>query len=148
MHALPPPKALDLAAAPDYLRQAVERLRAAFGDNLVGVALYGSRARGDARPDSDVDLLMIAHGLPSNGRERERLLRDALHGISPNIDFSVYDRTPAEFETHFPSIYLDLGLDALVLYDPYGYLKLKLARICEIIQDAGLCTRVRTRRIG
>ncbi len=123
---------------PAYLCTAVERLRAAFGENLVGVALYGSRARGEARPDSDVDLLMIARDLPERANVRSQLLYAALRGISLDFDFSVYDRTPQEFETQFPSVYLDMGLDCIVLYDSEGYLRSKLARVREIIQDAGL----------
>jgi predicted nucleotidyltransferase len=30
-----------------------------FGDRLARVVLFGSRARGDARPDSDVDVLLV-----------------------------------------------------------------------------------------
>ncbi len=30
----------------------------AFGDRLKGVILFGSEARGDARPDSDIDVLV------------------------------------------------------------------------------------------
>ncbi|HMI81228.1 MAG TPA: nucleotidyltransferase domain-containing protein [Solirubrobacterales bacterium] len=42
------------------------RLRDALGDDLRGLWLYGSRARGTAHPESDVDLLVIADG----GRDR------------------------------------------------------------------------------
>ncbi len=37
-------------------------LAALYGDRLDRVVLYGSYARGDARPDSDVDLLVVLHG--------------------------------------------------------------------------------------
>ncbi len=35
------------------------RARQKFGDNLLRVALFGSKARGDAESDSDIDLLLI-----------------------------------------------------------------------------------------
>jgi predicted nucleotidyltransferase len=45
------------------LREILERLKAGleeiYGDRLKGVYLYGSRARGDARPDSDVDVAVV-----------------------------------------------------------------------------------------
>lgn len=33
-----------------------------YGERLAGVVLYGSQARGDAEPGSDVDLLVVLHG--------------------------------------------------------------------------------------
>lgn len=51
-------------------RQTVEhfasRLESELGNDLRALWLYGSRARGSAHPESDVDLLVIADG----GRER------------------------------------------------------------------------------
>ncbi|MBL7066017.1 MAG: nucleotidyltransferase domain-containing protein [Anaerolineae bacterium] len=42
------------------LKETVTRAHSLFGDDLVSVVLYGSRARGNARPDSDFDHLIIA----------------------------------------------------------------------------------------
>lgn len=36
-----------------------EHAQAFFGDTLHSVWMYGSRARGDNRPDSDLDLLLV-----------------------------------------------------------------------------------------
>jgi predicted nucleotidyltransferase len=45
-----------------FLDELVERLKAAFGeDGLLACCLFGSVARGEARPDSDLDLLVV-HG--------------------------------------------------------------------------------------
>lgn len=59
--------ALAAAALNERERRAIERivnlLESEFGDNLLAVWLYGSRARGErTHPDSDVDLLVIVAG--------------------------------------------------------------------------------------
>ena len=41
------------------LSEIKRRLQEAFGERLRGVVLYGSVARGDDRPDSDVDVLLL-----------------------------------------------------------------------------------------
>jgi len=49
----------------------VERLKTAFADNLWGVALFGSQARGDAAAGSDYDLFIVLEGLPNRPIERQ-----------------------------------------------------------------------------
>jgi predicted nucleotidyltransferase len=53
------------------------RFRAAldehYGDRLARVVLYGSRARGDARPDSDYDVAVFLKSLPDRWLELHRL---------------------------------------------------------------------------
>ena len=48
-----------------------QRLVATYGDRLRGVVLYGSEARGEARPDSDIDLLVLLEGAVDYGRDLE-----------------------------------------------------------------------------
>jgi predicted nucleotidyltransferase len=59
------------------------------------IILFGSQARGDARPDSDVDLLVVA---PVNGpkRDLEIQMRVALHNVRVPKDILVV--TPEEVE--------------------------------------------------
>jgi predicted nucleotidyltransferase len=44
------------------LRTLRQKLAQALGDQLEQVVLYGSRARGEARPDSDIDVLVVVRG--------------------------------------------------------------------------------------
>jgi predicted nucleotidyltransferase len=44
-----------------------------YGDRVERVVLFGSRARGDARPDSDYDIAVFLHDLPDRAREMNRL---------------------------------------------------------------------------
>ncbi len=52
--------------APEQVKQLLQEYRSALasdlGDRLRGVYLYGSHARGDARADSDVDVLCVVRG--------------------------------------------------------------------------------------
>lgn len=73
------------------LQDIVERLvEVAHPEKIV---LFGSRARGDNRPDSDVDLLVIAYSDQSR-HIRSRPMYKALRDILIPIDIVVY--TPEE----------------------------------------------------
>ena len=64
------------------------------------VILFGSHARGDAGPDSDIDLVVIEAEPFGPGRDRRaeaaRLWR-ALAGIEAAVDILVYSRDEAEY---------------------------------------------------
>lgn len=47
---------------------------AIYGERLVKLLLYGSRARGDAHEDSDVDVLVVVRDEVAPGREIDRLV--------------------------------------------------------------------------
>ena len=44
------------------LKEIRSRLETAYGDRLCGLILYGSEARGQAQPDSDIDVLVLLDG--------------------------------------------------------------------------------------
>ena len=51
------------------LRQIKNCLQDTYGDRLQGVVLYGSEARGEAEPDSDIDLLVLLRGPVQFGKD-------------------------------------------------------------------------------
>jgi predicted nucleotidyltransferase len=69
--------------------EAVERLAKAAPDATV--ILFGSHARGDARPDSDLDLLVVEPQVASRRREMVRLM-DVLRPLRLPIDLVVVSR--------------------------------------------------------
>ncbi len=81
------------AAVDDKIREMVRRIVERFDPEKV--ILFGSRARGDAGADSDVDLLVVME-VDGSKREKQIEVRLALHDISASKDIIVV--RPVEFE--------------------------------------------------
>ena len=60
--ALPQARRLLHHLGPQLLEELKQRLRRRFGDRFEGLYLFGSRARGDAEPDSDIDVAVLLKG--------------------------------------------------------------------------------------
>jgi len=105
--------------------------------DLVAVVLFGSRARGDDRPESDWDLLVIASGLPAKLFPRHLRLKTALP-VGWRGKISLLAKTPAEFEADLSTLYLDIALDGLILQDTDGYMQRHLLRLRQLIEQQGL----------
>jgi predicted nucleotidyltransferase len=60
-------------ANPAVLERFRQALADAYGDRLERVILFGSRARGDARPDSDYDVAVFIHAREGFAAEAKRL---------------------------------------------------------------------------
>jgi predicted nucleotidyltransferase len=74
---------------PAPLHQIRPRLEAAFGARFRGVILYGSRARGDHRPSSDLDLLVLLESPVSMSRDIGTAV-DALYPLQLEVDFPIH----------------------------------------------------------
>lgn len=94
----------------------VARAASLFGDTLCGVAAYGSWARDDLAPDSDVDVLVVVD-------RHVAITRDLYRG---------WDLEPMRWDgravdAHFahqvttssgvPGMWMDVAIDGVVLYD-------------------------------
>lgn len=60
------------------------RLTKAHGRRLKGIVLYGSEARGDAGPDSDIDLLVLLEGPIDLARDLDANL-DAVYPLALEV---------------------------------------------------------------
>lgn len=85
----------DLDPPEAVLEEMKARLLDRWGDQIDRIVLYGSRATGDARPDSDFDLLIVYRDGLSR-REARRLFRDSLGDLRPLADLRVV--TTEQFE--------------------------------------------------
>ena len=64
-------------------REYVEALKETLGDRLVSVVLFGSVARSEAGPTSDIDLFVVLEEAPAGMRRRRALLEPARERLPP-----------------------------------------------------------------
>ena len=119
------------------LAEVVRVLKQGLGDNLVAVVLFGSQACREADPGSDWDLLVLAHRLPEKALRRHFWLKEILPE-SWRGRVAALAKTPAEFESRLPALYLDIALDGVVLYDTGGYIAQRLAYLRDLLAQRGL----------
>lgn len=130
----PPPVPDRIQPTPrEALACALEACRRALGERLVSVVVYGSVARCEARPDSDLDLLVVAKDLPRPLRERRAPILEAYAECrpaepDPPIPLSLVVKTPEEAE-HTSPLYLDMVEDAVLLVDEDDFFATVLDRL-------------------
>ena len=109
-----------------------------YGERLVSVVVFGSVGRGTPRPDSDVDVLIVADDLPDGRLRRVAEFRSVEDALAPilaeaasagcHIELSPIFKTRVEVTRGTPLL-LDLVDDARVLYDREDFMRLTLARL-------------------
>ena len=109
--------------------------RKTYGERLVSLAVFGSTGRGTARPDSDVDILLVIEGLSHWRMERVeefKPIESALYGVllSPVL------KTPDEIRNGSPLL-LDMVEDAVILYDQNDFLKNTLNHLQNNMKQLG-----------
>ncbi|RMF38473.1 MAG: nucleotidyltransferase domain-containing protein [Chloroflexi bacterium] len=132
-----------------------EALKADLGEALVAVVLFGSVARGEAGPQSDIDLLVIVSDLPEGRLARHRCLEKADAALEARLralrqqgiltDFSPLLKTPEE-AVHLTPLYFDLLQDGLILYEREGFFSAILERLRASFQRLG-ARRIRRGKI-
>lgn len=127
--------------------RAVTECRSFFADKLRSLALFGSVARGNPRPTSDVDLLAILDDAPPLGHARVAYLYPLIRAIETSPEFrplradgryaslSIIVRTVRELHPT-PWLLLDLVEDAVLLADD-GTLAAKLDALRRRLGELG-----------
>ena len=101
---------------PTLLRRIRASLEEAFRERLKGIVLYGSEARGESTPDSDIDILVLLTGPIKLGRD----LRTIIHALYPlQLESErVIDATPVDntvYEAGEFALYRNAKRDGLVV---------------------------------
>jgi uncharacterized protein len=130
----------------DLAKRYAAKAEEALGDRIVSVALFGSVARGQAGPGSDIDLFVVVQEAPPGMLSRRRLLDPVRESLTPELerlwsqgiyaDFVEVIRTRSEAKKFHP-LYLDMSREAILLYDRDRFLETLLAMVKEQLERGG-----------
>jgi len=102
---------LDLALLDEIVRRVLDAAHPAK------IVLFGSAARGDMGPDSDVDLLVIVDRADRHGRLTGEIYR-RLYGIRTPVDVLVISQEEAQRYAHSLALVIGPALsEGTVIYD-------------------------------
>lgn len=83
----------------NLLKQYVEEVRKIYGECLKAVILYGSYARGDFRPDSDIDIMILVDLADTEIEKYSEQLSWATYDFNEEHDTDI--KPIAKSDTHF-----------------------------------------------
>jgi predicted nucleotidyltransferase len=117
-----------------------------LGNRFVSLVVFGSVARGEARKDSDLDILIVAQDLPKSRFKRLEIFEEVEKIVEPLIedlwargfyvDFSPIILDVEEAKKHRP-IYLDMVVDAVIVFDRDNFFKKILDEIATRLRVLG-----------
>jgi len=122
----------------DVISRAAEQ----FGENLLGVLVFGSWARGNTVEESDVDLLVVVHPDVAIVRALYRAWDEAAPALTwDGRRLEVHFVQPPEAGETPSSLWAEAALDGLVLFDPGFELSRRLIDIRRGIASGAVLRR-------
>lgn len=121
--------------------QLVSRLKESYGNRLKSVVLFGSHARGEARPESDHDILLIIEEMEKNPLKRMKAIRSLI--LDMPVRFNFIAKTPEELAENLTPLLLDICVDGRVIHDD-GYFETYRNKGKEALRQA----KLKRKRVG
>ena len=120
----------------------VQTLLERFGERLLMIVLFGSHSRGEERPDSDHDILVVIEGLPRDPLARQR---EVMAPLLPQLlrlpkQLSVIAKTPEELHGDLTPLMMDVCVDGIGLYGQ-SYFEGLRSKAMQALRAAGLQRR-------
>lgn len=136
-----PATAPDLETARERYHLVLQALQDRFAGRLKTVVLFGSQARGEARPDSDHDLYVVIEGLPREPLARRRAVQGVLLPVLARLpgSISLAAKTPEEMAANLTPMLLDVCVDGLCLYGPAYFEPYRQKALAALRQSNLLC---------
>lgn len=119
-----------------------------FGKNLLSVVVFGSVARGEEKPESDTDLLIVSRSFPESLSDRMDQLAKILIQLEEtkqhkemrreaiNTWIQFHPLKPEEAKLHRP-IYLDMVEDSIIIYDRDKFIEATLSNLKRKLKELG-----------
>jgi predicted nucleotidyltransferase len=118
-----------------------------YGQRLISVVVFGSVGRGAQTYNSDIDILIIAEGLPNGRMKRIREFESVEEKIEPfikslrqkegiNTYISAIIKSPEEVEKGSP-LFLDMVEDARILLDKDHFFGKILEKLEKRLKELG-----------
>lgn len=122
----------------ERLRSASEDLKSEFRDSFTGLLFFGSHVRGEARKDSDVDLLVVLKGLKGMEVRSKiyNIIADHVRKPLTLIDVDMKDITSEELV--ITPLLMNALYDGIIIYDESKILAKLKSKVRELIRKAGL----------
>jgi predicted nucleotidyltransferase len=118
-----------------------QKLLVRFRDELISLVLFGSVARGTARKESDMDVLIILKDAPDSYYERlkpvveiELEMRKDAERMPPVLSSIILSLDEAKQNRN---IFLDMIDDSIILYDTDNFFKNRLSELKNRLDQLG-----------